>query len=49
MKSEAGDEPEVRPYWKVTSDGAFWGGVLLLLVWGSLMGVAAYVVLLQSP
>lgn len=48
MKTQPRDEQQARPYWKVTSDGAFWGGVLLLLVWGSLMAVAAYVVLVQS-
>lgn len=48
MKAKTRVEPQARPYWKVTSDGAFWGGVLLLLVWGSLMAVAAYVVLVRS-
>lgn len=26
-------------------DGIFWGGVLALLLWGSVMAVAAYVVI----
>lgn len=32
--------------WKVTHDGAFWGGIFLLITWGTaLCVVAAYVLL----
>lgn len=30
---------------RVTGDGTFWGGILALIIWGSVVAVFAYAVL----
>ncbi|MGW0682851.1 hypothetical protein ACWD2L_05750 [Streptomyces sp. NPDC002754] len=35
--------------WKVTSDGTFWGGVVALLTWGSVIGILLYTIVVRTP
>lgn len=35
--------------WKVSRDGVFWGGVLLLVTWGSAMSLVLLAVMGRLP